>query len=409
MKLSVKMIACLLLASMSVSAQMNDYHYKRELSGNSEQWHKIILPDDFYGKVLPGLTDVRIYGITPNHDTIEAPYILRLTSESTTEKEVVFRLINTSFDKNGYYFTFAVPSNEPVNQIHLHFRQQNFDWQVRLEGGFNQSDWQTITDHYRILSIKNESTDFQFTRLVFPNAKYRYFRLMISGKEKPDLISASIIQQSHSEGKYKEYSVSKMDITNNKVSKQTEIDIDMGRPVPLCRLKLNVQEKFDYYRPIEISYVTDSIQTEQGVQYNYSYLTSGMLTSLEESLFGFNSTILKRLKIVIYNHDNQPLHIDTIKPEGYIHELAVQFITPAKYYLVYGNRNAIQPSYEIEQFMDRIPTALSPLKLGKEILMSQNNIQKATPIFQNKLWLWIIMGVIMVTLGWFSIKMLQKK
>lgn len=388
---------------------MNEYHYKRELSGISEQWHKIILPDDLYRKVLPGLTDIRIYGITPNHDTVEAPYILRLASGKTTHKEVFFHIINSSFDKKGYYFTFEIAPAEPVNQIHLDFRQRNFDWQVKLEGSFNQSDWQTITDHYRILSIKNDITDFKFTRLVFPDSKYRYFRLIINSKEKPDLTSASILQQAQTEGVYKNYPISKLDIRNHKEAKQTEVDLELEQPVPLCRLKLIIKTPFDYYRPMEIKYVADSIPTQQGVKYIYGLLTSGMLTSWEEPTFEFNSTIVKKLKMIIYNHDNQPLSIDTIWAEGFAHELAAQFTTPAHYFLTYGNKNAVKPDYEIEQFLDRIPRELTTLELGKEMAVGKVEIPTKSPLFQNKMWLWITMGLIMVTLGWFSIKMLQKK
>src|SRR5690606_24349001 len=121
-----------------------DYGFKRELTGISEPWHRIVLPDDIFGKVAPSLHDIRIFGITENNDTIEAPYLLRLATGQTSETQIAFKTLNVSRDDSGYYFTFEIPTTAPVNQIKLDFKQQDFDWKVRLEGSQDQNNWFTI-------------------------------------------------------------------------------------------------------------------------------------------------------------------------------------------------------------------------------------------------------------------------
>ncbi len=82
MKLIIKPSTLLLLLVCSYSyGQIEQYNYKRELIGVSDQWHKVILTDEIFGKVSGNLSDIRIFGITANNDTIETPYLLRLTSE----------------------------------------------------------------------------------------------------------------------------------------------------------------------------------------------------------------------------------------------------------------------------------------------------------------------------------------
>ncbi len=80
----------------------------------------------------------------------------------------------------------------PVNEIKVDFKQQNFDWRLNLEGSQNQNEWYSILDHYRILSIKNALTDFKFTTLSLPTAKYKYYRLHFNSEEKPDLAAATL-------------------------------------------------------------------------------------------------------------------------------------------------------------------------------------------------------------------------
>ena len=388
--------------------QMEKYSYKRELTGVSGEWHKLILPDEIFGKVSQNLNDIRIFGTTLSNDTVEAPYLLRLTTGNISGKEISFNTLNPSHNDKGYYFTFEIPTAEPINQIKLDFKQENFDWRIKLEGSQNQNDWFTISDNYRILSIKNEITDFQFTLLTFPASKYRFFRLQIDSKEKPELNQAIISQNEITNGTFRNYIVKNFYTNENKEFKQTEIDVELQMPVPVSYLKLKVRDSFDYYRPLIVKYVTDSIKTEQGWKYNYSTLTSGTLNSIDKNGFTFSSTIVQKLKIIINNHDNQPLSIDSILVKGYEHELLVRFIENATYYLTYGNKSASSPVYDITRFAGKILVDLTTLNLGNEQLIEKEETPLIEPLFKNKTWLWSIMGLIILVLGWFSIRMMRK-
>lgn len=409
MKTIIKILSILFILHCSFSyGQIEQYNFKRELKGISEQWHKIILPDEVYGKVSQELTDIRIFGITAGNDTVEAPYLLRLATEKISSKEVAFKTLNASHNDKGHYFTFEIPTTEPINQIKLDFKQKNFDWHIKLEGSQNQGDWFTVIENYRILSIKNEITDFQFTKLSFPSSKYRYFRMLIDSKEKPELSAASIAQHKITDGTFRNYTLRKFDIKENKETKQTEIDIELQMPVPVSHLKVDIKDTFDYYRPFTIKYLTDSIKTEQGWKYNYNTLTSGTLNSIEKNEFKFSSTTVQRLKIFIHNQDNQPLTIDTLQVKGYVHELLARFTEEATYFLTYGNKAAARPHYDIDRFTDKVSVTLTALDLGNELTIEKEEVPVTDPLFKNKTWLWTIMTVIILLLGWFSVKMIRK-
>jgi hypothetical protein len=388
--------------------QMNEYNYKRALKGRSGQWHKIMLPDGVFGKISRNLTDIRIFGITTGNDTIEAPYLLQLATEKISSKEVEFKILNTSRNDKGHYFTFEIPTTEPINQIQLDFKQKNFDWRIKLEGSQNQIDWFTVAEDYRILSIQNEITDFQFTKLIFPSSKYRFFRISIDSQEKPELTVASIAQHEIIDGTFRNYSIRQFDINERRGTKQTEIGIELQMPVPISYLKIDVKDSFDYYRPVTIKYLTDSIKTEQGWKFNYNTLTSGTLNSIEKNEFKFNSTLVQKLKIIIHNQDNQPLTIDTIQVKGYVHQLIARFTKQATYFLTYGNKTATSPKYDLDHFTDKIPQTLTTIALGNELIIEKKEASVIDPLFKNKIWLWLIMTVIILLLGWFSIKMIRK-
>ena len=389
--------------------QMHEYDYKRELSGITETWHMIVLPNEVFGKTSKHLNDLRIYGVKNNGKIIEAPYLLQTTRDQNISNKVAFETLNVSENENGYYFTFKIPTSEDVNHINLDFSQENFDWQVSLEGSQDQQQWFTIVEDQRILSIKNEQTDFQFTELDFASAKYQYFRLLVKSEEQPDLKVASITQKEVVKGKKRNYSLKRYRIKENKRTQQTEIDVELKLPMRVSEIKLKVSNDFDYYRTMAIKYLTDSLKTEKGWHYNYRTLTRDNLNSLEENTFTFPDVTAQRLKIIIDNNDNQPLNIEEIQVQGPFKEMIARFTEEATYFLTYGNQDAASPYYDIQRFDNKIPEDLSTLELGNEQTIPKQKSKTTSPLFENQWWLWVVMALIIGILGWFSLRMMKGK
>lgn len=411
MKLIISLMVCLFISSTMVVGQASDYDYdyKRELSGISGQWHSVVLPDDIFGKLTDDLRDMRIFGITDSGDTIEAPYLLRISKGTITQESAAFRLLNESYNSQGYFYTFELPEAGPVNQIELDLSEENFDWRVTLQGSQNQQQWYTILENSRIVSIKNEFTDFRYTTLIFPLSQYRYFRLWVQSDEDPGLRDATITRYETAGESLKSLAIEKTEIKENTTSRQTEIDVRLSVPVPVSRLTIHVADTIDYYRPVTIRYLADSLQTEQGWRYTYRSLGSGILQSAKENEFTFNSTTVRHLNIIIDNHDNRPLSIGGVEVQGYIHELVARFTEEAGYYLAYGNNRARKPNYDIARFTHSIPASPAALEMGNEQTIAKPEEPAVKPLFENRAWLWGMMALIIVVLGWFSLAMLRKK
>ena len=397
-----------ILFTATTFGQVGNFLFKRNLPNVSDQWHKILLPDDLFSKINPDFSDLRVIGITKKNDTTEIPYLLNNPAKQEVLKEIPFRLINESEVGNGYYFTFDATNEEMINEIDLAFKETNFDWKVNLEGSQNLQEWFSILDNYRIVSIKNSLTNFQFAKLVFPESKYRYFRISIKNIEKPVLESARLIRKKLAEGTIKNYPVVIQKTEQNKKTKQTIISVSLKERVPVSFVKLIVNIGLDYYRPVTISYLADSSKTGNEWRYFYQTLTSGILESSTLNTFTFESTIARDLKIVIENSDNQSLNIDSVKVMGYQYELTARFTEPADYFLFYGNKSASKPDYDIARFAEKIPEDMTTITPGEEVA-TQKPGQKTSSLFENKNWMWLIMGVIIIILGWFSYSMIKKK
>jgi len=401
------LISIILAIAINSFGQLKQYNYKSKIKGIQDQWHRLVLPNDVFGEVSDNLNDLRIFGITAENDTIEAPYLLIKKEEKIVREEVEFKLINQSKKGNDYYFTFELNAEKDINKIVLDFGQGNFDWRVNLAGSQNQKEWFSILENYRIVSIKNEITDYHFTTLTFPNSKYQYFRIKISASEKPVLRSSKIILQKTTEGIYRNYPIAKFNATEDKKNKISIIDLTLEQPVPISLLKIEVKNEFDFYRPIQVQYLSDSLKTEQGWKYNYRNLTNGTLNSIEPNVLKSHSQIAKKIRLIIQNQDNESLDIDQVIVQGMEHQLIARFTKEANYFLVFGNPTARKPTYDIARFTENIPSELKTLTLGQMKKVDKGPQPIVEPLFKNKLWLYGIMTLIILLLGWFSLKMMK--
>ncbi len=408
-KIARLLFPVLLLMSAMAFGQINSYEYKRELLGVTDRWHTIELPQDVLAKMQNKLSDMRIYGITNDDDTLEVPYLLNVLATENVEKKVGFSMLNFSKNEIGYFYTFQIDNEDLINQISLNFYKSNFDWRIKLEGSQNQNEWFTILDDYRILDIHTDDTKFNFTKLNFPDSRYAFYRLVIKSQTDPKFESASISSRQINEGKINTYPISVIEVSK-KNSKTSVYDLGLGETVRISSISISVKSDFEYYRPIIIKQLIDSIETEKGMKYTYQTLANGTLNSFEPNTFSFAAINASRLKIMIENGDNQPLEIGDITAHGFMHELVARFTeAKADYYLAYGNLNSAKPRYDIARFKDSIPTSLAALSLGDATLIPKKDQKTTLPLFESKRWLWAILILVIALLGWFSLKMMRAK
>ncbi len=396
------------LCGVSGFAQMDEYTYKREVKDIKDNWHSISLPEACYEKFKSPYDDIRIYGITDGNDTIEAPYLMQVKKRIETVEEVRYELINQSHDAQGYYYTFKLQNDVIVNEILLRFGRNNFDWKVKLEGSFDQRNWKTLLEQYRILSIHDGNMDYAYTDLRFPNTNYIYYRLFIPSSQDPGIVSP-ILKHTVVEGGEEVIYAAKQ-IRAVEEDKTSVYEFQLTHAVPVSMVKIRAKDPFDYYRIMDVYVSTDSLITPQGKKPHFRRITQEVLNSIRENDFEFSEVTASHFKIVIQNADNQPLHIDQVIFGGYVHELIVRFNEKARYYMVYGNANARVPEYDITHFQDKIPVAPASLSLGDEVAINggtNESEEKSDPLFTNKAWLWFILLVIIAVLAIFTYRMMR--
>ena len=234
LKLKIKLLLPLLVCVLITKAQTNSYQFKRQITGVNTTWHSVKLPDDMYQKINLGFEDLRIFGIN-GKDTIEVPYLLKQRANQASLVEIPFKQLNQSAIGGIYYYTFQLAETNAISQISLDFKQENFDWKVNLEGSNDNQNWFNILKDYRILSIKNNETNYQFTKLSFPDSKYQFYRIAIKSNTQPKLTATKTTKVDTIKGIYEEVKYQTYELKNDAKKKETVIEVGFKNAVSFTK------------------------------------------------------------------------------------------------------------------------------------------------------------------------------
>lgn len=409
--MNMKLINIFFFISLTVTksfGQIENYDYKKVIKKGEQGWHEIILTPEIFEKLNQDLYDLRIYGINTEGDTIEAPYILEVYEDKIESISVETTIINRNFNSTTSSFIVEIPAQRPVNRLELGFGIDNYDWKIRLEGSHDLQNWSTIVDEYRILSIKNEHTEYRYNTIHFTNSKYRYFRISLPVTPLPDLRNVRIKAVSTFPGK-KEWIKGSLKIDNNDEYNRTEVLVNLEHRLPYQGLQIHTPVSYDFYRSMHVTYLSDSTKTEKGWVHNYKNKITDVFSSMDNRSFDFSRALGSTFKIFIYNRDNAPVPIDSVEGFYYKHVLKVRFNEPAEYYLYYGNPLSRRPDYDVSRFIDLIPDSLTVVSLGPEIPIHSEEPSKDHTWSWQHIGMWALIITLILLIGGLTIRMLQRE
>ncbi len=83
-----------LLAYTTILAQIDGQLYTQKILEVTDQWHTLDIPVSVLSKSTENQSDIRIYGVTADNDTLTAPYFIDVLSPKTEVVETQLQLLN---------------------------------------------------------------------------------------------------------------------------------------------------------------------------------------------------------------------------------------------------------------------------------------------------------------------------
>lgn len=392
-------------------AQIENYTFKRLLNKiDKENYYTILLSPEVIARSKSSLSDIRIYNIADT-DTSEVAYLMNWMGSNIKEVSIPFELINNTYDERCCSFvTLKFPKKQSINQIKLNITESGFDKSLKIEGSNDNKQWFTIKEHLRIVRFRNAFEDYSYTTLNFPNSEFTYFRIEFNDDVNAhvNVTEAFAYENQLIEGKYSDLKIQGKKQTENKKEKTSEIIVDFPYSYLVNYITLKNNSKNDFYRNINIYGSNGSVKTEKGEIENWYMINTSVFSSIENNTIFCNNSKTKKLKIEIINYDNEPVSIDEIKAFAEQCQLVANLPISENLYLAYGKENDNAPNYDLIHFKDKIPNELSNVDYGSE-QVKIISINKPEQLIKSKVWLWVVMGVVLVIIGYFALSMLKKE
>lgn len=404
-------IAVAILVSTPCLAQIEGYSFKRPLKNlEKEGYYAIPLLPEVMARSKSSLSDIRLYNIQEN-DTTEVPYLLEWMGTTVKEEAIQFELINDTYnEKCCSYVTLKFPKKQTINQIKLTVADANFDKSLKIEGSNDNKQWFTIREHMRIVGFQNANESYAYTTLNFQNTEYAYFRIKFDddGSSRISVTEAYAFENKLIQGKYSELKIEGKKQTENKKEKTSEIIVDFPFSYLINYITIKSNSKNDFYRNINVYGSDGTYKTGKGEIENWYMINTSVFSSLEDNVINCSNSKTKKLKIEIINYDDEPIELSEIKAFSEQCRLIANLPVSDNVYLAYGKENDNTPNYDLVHFKDKIPKELSNVDYGAE-QAKIISINKPEQLIENKMWLWIVMGLVIAVIGYFALSMLKKE
>ncbi|MEX1241157.1 MAG: DUF3999 family protein [Cyclobacteriaceae bacterium] len=405
MKRSDLIFVFLVLVSGHCLAQPQ-FRYKRSIGGvEKEGWYVLSLPSDIFKDISGDFSDLRLYS-TSDHDTLELPYLLQVRHDEVTRDTVQLPLFNKSTKNGVLYLTFELKNSQRVNYIDLQFEELNYFGYVTIEGSNDQREWFEIVKDHRIVSVRNGGGDYTLSTVSFSLTDYRYLRAAVRADVPLTFKTTSFQLNKTDKGVYRDIPLTWKMRTDRK-TRTSFVDIQLSSYVPISSISVETDSAADYYRSLQIEYLRDSAQTEKRWVKYYGPLYEGHLTSFTLNEFDFKWVPAKEIRLVIRDNDNAALPIREITAAGPDVQI-VSYLRPGENFLFYGADAVRSPSYDLAWFENKIPAEPMVTEIGPPQQLIADG-PRASALFENKVWLWSLIGVMIVGLGFFTIKMMKAR
>lgn len=410
MKNKPKLLGIFLLQAITLNLAAQTFQWKRSLKPElSSGWHTFSMPVEVVAKTKPGFADLRIFTIGQKGDTTEVPYVLDDPSNHKSIEQKSFSILNKAAKEGRFYYTLEQTEGmATLNEIQLSFADENFDLRVTLEGSMDQQEWFTLLKDYRVTGIHNSKADFSFTTLTTDFSNYKYYRLNYATARDPRLTAAQYgISLKMNEGAWWEMKGNILKNDHQKKEQQTTCVIELPEPFPVSLLQFFIKDSFDYIRPVSISIIPWPDNLTGSDEDKFIPVSNGTLNSFDKQQIGLNEQLTQKLKIVISNNDNAPLTIDSILVKSRKMLVITRVPEAPQYVMMYGNKALSTPQYDLDEVLEKIEMPdFGNITVGEE----QRNVPEAPKSWwEHNYWLYVLMGLVIVMLGWFTLKMMRNK
>lgn len=422
-----KLLSIICASVLVLSADAQYFRWKSPVNKiDSSGYVRILLQPEVTGEMRKEFPDVRLY----DNDDKEIPYVPgkdQIVHGST--RFVEYPVVAKRDIPNNSYITIENPlyKTEHLDHLCLEVNNTEVSREMVLSGSYDNVKWFAIKDEFTSSFYESfEQGAAKTTNIVrfdFPLSNYRYYRFTFDewsywwkDYEAPVFIVRAGVLEDVNPASVPDQ---RMEIpgvswTSKQYGKTTAVDIQFDQLQYLDYIRFELSSSVapgTFHRAARL-YEVDSTHRCDAAPMNHTSSTVVSQGGLNEfHLYGHR---VKHLCLHIGNEDDQPLTVNAIHPIQ-IRQYLIAYLEEGKsYYIKYGNDSISFPRYDVRYKADQLATSkLAIIGTGKREALPLGQTLSPDPakpssIFESKATIWIAMIIVVLILGWMSVRMLRE-
>ena len=341
----------------------------------------------------------------------EQPYELRLEQDQTSVQQVAARMYNQSrVPGQGARFELDLGATaQPVTQITIETPDQDFRYQVTVEGSNDAREWAVLRRDGAIFDFTGD-VQLRSTLVKLPEARFRYLRITVHDAEaRPLRVTGATVERAASSPVHRtELRSGPPRITVNASSNTTDVYLDLGYP----------NQPFD---TVDVLFTDDNVRREVSVYANNAdnfegiMPRGGVVFRYHTATFRGEQTRVRcdELKgryvwVSVANRDNKPLHVTGVRLYAIPRQVVFQWDPNRRFRLYYGGQSVAAPQYDLAEYLrlQRIAPR-GGLILGPQ--QSNPDYRSQEPWTEQRPWLlWLVIALAVVVVGGLTVRMMTR-
>lgn len=403
MKLN-KLLLLLLLTNICFG-QFQTTGKLKEVSQNG--FHEIRLSSEIRSFSKQDLSDIRIFNSKGN----EIPYFIQNSTNISSDSFEAYTIVSKKVEpKKSTSIIIAVPSTKNNNQLSFFIANSDVVKKYSISGSNDQKEWFGISDSQSLYDLNSTTESSVVKTITYPLSTYKYLKIDFDDRKtlpinvlKVGNFTTNIQTQS-----FQEVIPKKLTTTEIPAKKETQIHVVFDAPQIMNQLVFEISKPTYYNRKV-ILYKKTKQQVNRKFQIYNEEIASFELNSKVKNSFTIPEIFEKEIFIKIENQDNLPLTISSIKFNQKPISIIADLNAGENYILKTGNKNLIQPEYDISNFKDNITAALPQISIYEIYHTAQakkNEIQKRA-FWQESWFMWICIILGGITILFFTASLIK--
>jgi hypothetical protein len=393
----------LLLMQGFAQAQTKGFAYHTNLDTVREAgFYNIQVIHPLHAHAKTDFSDVRIV----NNAGKWVPHLLRLPADSRTSTAIWVEMPFERKELSASSVTCVVKNSvTELSAIELLMRNTTAQRVCSISGSFDDSNWFIINDSILLQAVTETTGDKTKCRISFPPSSYPYIKVVIESKKTDPVNIISIAAQTvaHNQAGKKIYAAlldnPNCTIIQKDSAKISYIQVTQKDTYQFERLSMLVSGIKYFNRKVDLFVPKGN---------DHSFANPG---SLHESFTISNNSSLqfavphvktKIFYLLVHNDDNLPLTVNTVKT-ALKYRVLTAYLEKGNYQLITGNDKVDPPVYDLARVNTQVPDSIPVLEMGPLAKDTTNaEIPMIAPGKDNKLFLWIAIGLVLAALLYFS-------